>query len=291
MGKASYQMDARAIYAILQTGKIGEMPFPLWLELTGRIVSLDMPDYPAKPVPQHLSDLGAAVRWEPGDSNPDPQRLWQAYLVVTLPTLPPYSLKLIHDIAVEVCGSYYYSLKDNELWIEYLVARPDVRDEIEKALVEGKIGELPFPMWFRYFPASTSIENIANVLAAYGVTAARWEADKYENSLGTHWQAYLVATLPISSSVSPPSLPSERLVSAIGMALRSPDHVTTYATNTAVEMWVSYSIELPLGNPPGRLVHEDGLTYVSFALDDAPTWMKHLRRAFRSISGSTQPRK
>jgi hypothetical protein len=285
-------MNATTIHAILGAGRIGDMPFPRWLELSGRIVTLDMPDYPAKPVPQELSELGiAAIRWEPGDSNPDEERLSQAYLVVTLPTEPPYSLRLMHDIAVEACGSCYYSLRGNELWIEYLVARPEVRDKIERALMEGKIGDLPFPKWFEYYPASTSIQNMANVLAALGATAVRWEADEYVRRMGTHWQAYLVATLPVSSFVSPPSLPSDRLVSSIGMALRSPDHITTYATETAVEVWVSYSTEPPLGDPPGRLVHEDGLTYISFAHSDTPTWTKHLRRSLWWVFGSMRLRR
>lgn len=292
MREATSYIDAEAIHAVLAAGTIGEMPFPAWLEQMGAVLSLNEPRYIGRPVPRSLAELCVAgVRWEPGDTtNPDPQRLWQSFLVTTLPTEPPYSLKLIHDIAVEACGSCYYSLRGNELWIEYLVARPDVRDEIERALVEGKIGELPFPMWFRYYPASTSIENMADVLAALGVTAVRWEKDEYENRLGRQWQAYLVATLPVSSSVSPPSLPSERLVSQIGMTLRMPNHVTTDVTDTAVEVWVSYSMKLPLGDPPGVLIERDGITYVSYSPDDMPARKNRLRQALKQIFRSTQAR-
>ncbi len=186
------------------------MPFPEWVEQVGGVLTLDALAYMGRPIPKRLSELGVvAVRWEPGQTNTDEQKLWRAYLVVTLPesfTSSPPSLKLMDDIAVETCRSYFYTLKGRELWIEYVVARPSVRDAIEVALETGKIGELPFPMYFRYYPASTTIKIMAYTLAARGVTSARWETDGYQS--GVVWQSYLVVTLPKSSSVSPPSLPS-----------------------------------------------------------------------------------
>jgi hypothetical protein len=262
-------MDAEAIQSVLEAGTIGEMPYSHWLEQVGRVLSLDNPTWMGKPVSKSLSELGVeALRWESGHSNPDEQRLWQAFLVATLPATLEGSgptLSLLDEIAVQTCGSFFYFLRGRELWIEYLVAQPEVRDAIEVTMREGTIGELPFPMWFRYNPASTSIEMMSGILAAYGVTAVRWEHDEYERRMGIKWQAYLVATLPLSATVAPPSLPSNGLVSALCIALRQPDgyFITTVRENT-VELWASYNIGLPLEEPPGELVIENGLTYISF---------------------------
>ncbi|HEX8221388.1 MAG TPA: hypothetical protein VF914_19525 [Chloroflexia bacterium] len=275
-------MDAASIQTVLEAGKIGEMPFSEWVEQMGKAFALDAPGWMGRPVATSLSALGAtAVRWEPGDSNPDEQRLWQAYLVVTLPasaSAPGPSLKLIHDIAVESCGSYFYTLRAGEVWIEYLLARREVRDAIELALEGGRIGELPFPKWFRYHPASTNIKIMAQALAARGVTAVRWEEDENERRWGINWQAYLVVTLPKSSSVSPPSLPSERLVREVAVILRQTEHYFTRVTASAVEVWLSYSIKLPLEDAPGELIEENGITYISF---DTPKARRASARARR----------
>jgi hypothetical protein len=262
-------VDTEAIQTVLEAGTIGDMPFPMWLEQAFFL------DEPAEKIAKRLSDLGVmAVRWEPGESNSDPQRLWQAHLVVTLPNqpetpvpsaVPTFPLKLVHDIAVEICGSYFYSLKGRELWIEYLVAHADVRDAIVSTMEAGKIGNMPFLMWFRYHPASTNIKTIAGVLAAHGVAAVRWERDEFWHTSGVVWQAYLVATLPMSSSVSPPSLPSDRLLHKLVLKIPSCANYDTRVTESGVELWISFKISLPLEDPPGEIVVEDGISYLSFA--------------------------
>jgi hypothetical protein len=279
-------MDAVTIQSILEGGKIGEMPFSRWLG-QAFMGPLNEPGYMLKTMPNNLSEMGViAVRWELGDSNPDPQRLWQAYLVITLPEpsaspapsrMSPYSLKLVHDIAVEICGSYFYFLRGQELWIEYLVARPEVRDAIEAAMEAGKIGELPFPMWFRYHPASTSLKLIAGILAAYGVASVRWERDEFRAKWGD-WQAYLVATLTLSSSVSPPSLRSDRLLHKLVMKIPAHGFYTTEVTETGVELWVSFTMSLPLEEPPGELIIEDGISYISYATPKARRARARARR-------------
>ena len=258
-------MDTRTIEEILRAGMIGEMPFPAWLEQVGKVLPLDEPAYMGKPVPLQLAELGiTGLRWEPGNNNPDPGRLGQAYLVVTLPersansSAKTPSLKLVHDIAVEACGSFFYFTKGDELWIEYLVARPHVRDAIEKSLEAGKLGELPFPEWFRNNPASTSIRMMANELGARGVTAVRWEQDSWQRQLaeaGISWRSYLVVALPMSATVAPPSLPSDRLVSSIAMTLRRTHSYTAEVTESGVELWAEFEVKLPLTQLPGKREH------------------------------------
>lgn len=258
-------MDARTIQEVLRAGMIGEMPFPAWLEQVGKVLPLDEPAYMGQPVPLQLAELEiTGLRWEPGNNSPDPGRLWQAYLVVTLPersvnsSAKTPSLKLVHDIAVEACGSFFYILNGDELWIEYLVARPRVRDAIEKSLEEGKIGELPFPEWFQHNPASTSIGMMANELGARGVTAVRWEQDSWQRQsakAGISWRSYLVVSLPMSATVSPPSLPSDRLVRSIAMTLRRTHSYTTEVAESGVELWAEFEVKLPLAEPPGKREH------------------------------------
>lgn len=283
-------MDAESIHAVLEAGRIGEMPYARWLEEAweGTLNGLPLMRKMRKPLSENLSERGVvAMRWVPGDSNPDPQRLWQAYLVVTLPepsvsasasAVSPYSLKLVHDIAVELCGSYFYSLKGRELWIEYLVAKPEIRDAIEATMMAGKIGELPFPRWFRYHPASTNIKLISHLLAAKGVASVRWERDEDKARSGVFWQAYLVATLPMSSSVSPPSLPSERLVCKLRMKIPDYDYYYTAVTETGVELWFSFTMKLPLEDPPGEVIVEDGISYISYGTPRARKARARVRR-------------
>jgi hypothetical protein len=263
-------VDTRSIQVVLEGGRIGDLPFPVWLGQAFVLL-----DEPVGEIAKKLSDLGVvSVRWEPGNSNPDPQRLWQAYLVVTLPepsasstpsAVSPYSFKLVHDIAVEICRSYFYAVKGQELWIEYLVAHLDVRKAIESTMETGKIGDMPFPTWFRYHPASTNINIIAGILAAHGVASVRWERDEYWHISGAVWQAYLVATLPMSSSVSPPSLPSDRLLHKLVLKIPACEYYDTRVTEIGVELWISFKIGLPLEDPPGEIVVEDGISYLSFA--------------------------
>jgi hypothetical protein len=276
-------MDAEAIQAVLEEGKIGGMPFPEWVEQIGKSFALDSPQYRGRPPAECLASLGVVdVRWEPGENNPDKQRLWQAYLVVTLPeaaTETQPSLKLIHDIAVEACGSYFYFLRGQELWIEYLVAHPEIRAEIELALEMGRTGELPFPMWLRYIAASTDVKVIACTLAARGVTAVRWEQDKYQIVPGVNSQSYLVLTLPGSPTIAPPSLPSERFVRAIVMLLRqSCGNSSTQVTDTGVELWVSFSMKLPLEEPLREEIERDGITFASFITSKAKIARARARR-------------
>jgi hypothetical protein len=53
------------------------------------------------------------------------------------------------------------------------------------------------------------------------------------------------------------------------MTLRREHNCFTRVTDSGVEVWVSYKIGLPLEEPPGELIEEDGISYISFATPKA----------------------
>jgi hypothetical protein len=248
MKNAMEALDPTIIQSQLEAGMIGRLSFPDWLIQVGRAPE-DTTD-----IAKTMAENGVVeLRWEPGEGSLAEQRLWQAYLVISLstPTIPP--LKMIHDIVVEKCGASFYFLKGRELWVEYLVAKPEARATIASILEAGMIGEMPYPTWLQYIEALTNIWIISGKLAALGVVSVRWERSEFALRCG-RWQAYLVITLPMSSSSSAPALPSYRLLSRIAIALRNNHDFDQRATEYGMELWVSFEMDLPLDDKALKLL-------------------------------------
>jgi hypothetical protein len=244
-------LNAKVVQVVLESGTIGEMPFPLWLEHVGGNIRGD--DFPR--MSAMLAELGVeALRWEPGEERPGGQPLSQAYLVITFPSLS--SLDLVHTVAVEICRSHFYYRRGKELWVEYLIARPEIRALIKAKLEEGKIGDMPFQKWLEYDYCQLSLQGMANHLAVEGVVSVRWEESEIERRwLGSvRWHSYLVVTLPASASVSPPTLPSFALVDRIATTLRSRSSLLVQVTESAVELRALYHLDLPLDNRAKNLL-------------------------------------
>jgi hypothetical protein len=111
-------MDHQSIESILEEGRIGEMPFGVYLRDIGAATDIPV-------MAEALAELGVTkVRWEQSQVAPGEWRVWKSYLVVTLPTdsaspaLPP---DLIYTLACELRNPYTYIVKGSELWVPYLV--------------------------------------------------------------------------------------------------------------------------------------------------------------------------
>lgn len=287
-------MDVAAIEEVLAAGKLGEIPFPEFLEDFGP--AIDLSDWEqlftssyreqlSKPLSARLTEVGVlAARWEPVGRKPEDPRLWQAYLVLTLSPSAASSLKLVHDIAVTMCMSFFYGLKGKELWIEYQVASSEAISSMQAILEQGKIGEMPFSTWLEYDYAREGVWQIVRALGVAGVSSVRWEETEWDRKYlrHVHWQSYVVATLPMSDFASPHGMPSDGLVYAVAGALRHPYKYVLKATDSGVEVWVPFTVNLPLNGRALELLEAKGISTLGLKAE-TPTFRSLIRTRCQSL--------